>query len=369
MPDVGVVFGGPSPEHDISILTALPAVRTLPGARALYWAKTGDWYEVPADLEPADFADGTPAGARALRLVVGSGFVASGKKSLLGGGGKEEPVELDAVINCCHGGPGEDGSLQAVLDQAGVAYTGPGPAAAALGMDKLAFGAVVRELGLPCLPRVLLRGEPDWHPGFDGPYILKPRFGGSSIGIDIVTDVAAAQARLQANPHLRSGAVVEPYRPAAIDLEVSVRAFPTPQASVINKPERASKESEIYTYSQKYVGGEGMDAAPAERPARLDQKVEQTLRDAAMALVEPIGIRGAVRVDFLSEDDDLVVNEVNSIPGSLARHLWQDSGVPFATLLADLVAEATERPTYRPETRGADGSALRSAGSIQGKLG
>ncbi len=363
-----VIFGGPSPEHDISILTGLAAVQALGRPRALYWAKNADWFEVDAGLEASDFADGVPAGARPLRLVTGTGFVVAGRKGLFGGG-RDEVLELSAAVNCCHGGPGEDGSLQGVLDQAGVRYTGPGVAAAALGMDKLAFGAVVAALGLPALPRVLLSAEPAWHPGFDGPYIVKPRFGGSSIGIDVVSDAATSQARLAANRHLRSGAVVEPYRPQSVDLEVSVRCHPSLQLSVVNKPERTARGTEIYTYAQKYVVGHGMAAAPAERPARLDPGVERELRGAATALASAIGVRGAVRLDFLLDGGDLHVNEVNTIPGSLSRHLWQDTGVPFATLLADLLAEADLRPTYAPSTDGADGSVLRSAGPIRAKLG
>ena len=368
MPGPAVIFGGPSPEHDISILTGLSAVRTLGRPRALYWAKNAEWFEVDAGLEASDFAAGVPGGARPLRLVTGTGFVVAGRKGLFGGG-RDEVLDVSAAVNCCHGGPGEDGSLQGVLDQSGVRYTGPGVAAAALGMDKLAFGAVVTALGLPSLPRVLLSGGPAWQPGFDGPYIVKPRFGGSSIGIDVVSDAATAQARLAANRHLQAGAVVEPYRPESVDLEISVRSHPNLQVSVINKPERTATGTEIYTYAQKYVAGEGMAAAPAQRPARLEPGIERALLAAATALAPAIGVRGAVRLDFLLDGADLYVNEVNTIPGSLSRHLWQDTGVPFATLLADLLAEAEQRPTYRPSTEGADGSALRSAGPIQAKLG
>src|SRR5437764_714850 len=110
----GVIFGGPSPEHDISVLLGLPAVRALDGATAIYWSKTGEWFEVDAGLEGADFVDGTPAKSRPLRLVGGVGFV----------GKRDKALPIDVVVNCCHGGPGEDGSLQGALDLAGLPYTG-----------------------------------------------------------------------------------------------------------------------------------------------------------------------------------------------------------------------------------------------------
>ena len=148
-------------------------------------------------------------------------------------------LEFEAALVCCHGGPGEDGTLQAALDLAGVTYSGPSVAGAALGMDKLAFGSVVAADGLPTLPRSLLApgSEP---PPFGGPYILKPRFGGSSIGIDVVQDFPTALARLDVNHHLQSGAVLEPYRPELSDLQVAVRRWPSLEISAVERPIRSA---------------------------------------------------------------------------------------------------------------------------------
>lgn len=371
-----VIFGGPSPEHDISVLTGLQAGRAIAGGgaslggpvRALYWAKTGDWYEVDPGLEGGDFVDGVPRGASPLRLVAtaGGGFTSS-KGGVLGAS-KERRLDLDVAVNCCHGGPGEDGALQGALDLAGVAYTGPSAAGAALGMDKLAFGAVVQAAGLPSLPRAALEAAGDG-PGFAGPYIVKPRYGGSSIGIEVVEDAETARARLTANPHLRRGAVVEPYRPDLVDIQVAVRAWPAPELSAIERPLRSSASAEILSYADKYVGGEGMVSAPRELPAVLEPAVEKRLREAALRLVTLGGVRGVARLDFLGGGDELYVNEINTIPGSLAKYLWVEPVVPFTTLLADLVAEARARPSTAWTAAGADGSALRSAGTIAGKLG
>src|SRR6185503_15734692 len=154
----GVIFGGPSPEHDISVLTGLQAVRALGDAVALYWSKTGDLFEVPADLEGADFAEGAPKKATPVRLVAGAGLL----------GRRDKALDVSVLVNCCHGGPGEDGSLQGALDLAGVRYTGPSVAAAALGMDKLAFGNVVVAAGMPSLARAALTA--DTTVDFGGPY-------------------------------------------------------------------------------------------------------------------------------------------------------------------------------------------------------
>ena len=116
---------------------------------------------------------------------------------------------------------------------------------------------------------MLLTADDHRSVGFDGPYIVKPRFGGSSIGIDVVADLAVARARLGANTHLATGAVLEPYRPDLHDLQIAVRTLARArQLSAIERPLRSAGASgEILGYADKYVGGEGMASAPRELPA------------------------------------------------------------------------------------------------------
>jgi D-alanine-D-alanine ligase len=365
---VAVLFGGPAPEHDISILTGLQALRELErngrGPLGIYWTKVGDFVTVDATTEAEAFLGGVPRGGRALELRLGpdGGFFESAGRL-----GRDRRVELDAVLLATHGGPGEDGSLQAALDLAGVRYSGPTVAGAALGMDKWSFGAALAAHHLPTLPRTLLEADTSALP-FPGPYILKPRFGGSSIGIDVVADLATAVARRRANEHLTQGCVVEPYRRDLFDLQVAVRTFPDVAFSAIEKPIRRSTDTEILDYRDKYVGGEGMVSAPRELPAQLaSERVTEILRVAA-AVVDIAGVRGVARIDFLANDTELYVNEINTIPGSLSKHLFVDPPLPFLALLDDLVGEARARPTHAYSSAGADGLVLRSAGSIAAKL-
>jgi D-alanine-D-alanine ligase len=276
------------------------------------------------------------------------------------------------ALVCCHGGPGEDGSLQAALDLAGIRHAGPSVAGAALGMDKLAFGAVVASAGLPTLPRSLLVGGVT-EIGFPGPYIVKPRFGGSSIGIEVVADLETALTLLESSLYLTNGAVVEPYRPELFDLQVSVRSWPELQLSAIERPLRNSavssgREPEILGYRDKYSGGEGMVSAPRELPAQVSLELAGQIRNAARRLASLSALRGVARIDFLSDGSELLVNELNTIPGSLARYLWIDPPVSFKELLTDLLAEAGSRPSRPMLSTGADGSILQRASSIAAKL-
>lgn len=364
----GVLFGGPTPEHDISILTGLQALRELStfesGAQGIYWTKTGTYYAVGSDVEAEAFLDGVPKGASEVTLRLGEdgGFWTSGSR--LSGGKK---LDVDTLVLATHGGPGEDGTLQGALDLAGLAYTGPTVAGAALGMDKWAFSAVIANAGLASLPRQLLSASSTSLP-FAGPYILKPRFGGSSIGIDVVADFATAQARLSSNPHFYYGCVVEPYREDLRDVQIALRTYPSLELSAIERPIRRTSDAEILNYRDKYVGGEGMVAAPRELPAALAEGQREEILSMARTIADVAQVRGVARLDFLANGHEIYVNEINTIPGSLAKYLFVEPPLAFSALLKDLLAEARERPAHRYSAAGADGLVLRRAGSIAAKL-
>ena len=265
---LAIVFGGPSPEHDISILTGLLSERVLREAGQdvvpLYWTRTGDWMQCPPGSEAKDFLEGAPKGSVKLEVTLGGGF-ATPKKGL--GGGKA--LSIDAALNCCHGGAGENGGLNGVFDQLGIPLTGGPAPIAALGMDKLAFGAVLQANGIPTLPRVSVSGTVP----FDGPYIVKPRFGGSSIGIEVVEDLATAQALSRSSVHLRQGAVLEPFVSGAVDLNMAYSTAPTFQTSLLEKPLAPAAAEGIYSYGQKYLQTDGLVAAPRELPADVPEAV------------------------------------------------------------------------------------------------
>lgn len=356
MTKIATVFGGPSPEHDVSVSTGLQAARVLPESDCLYWSLTGDWYLVPSGLELSDFADGVPRKSRRLDLVVGpGGGYRMGRKRL----------DYEVLVNGFHGGPGEDGTVQGIWDMAGICYTGPGQGASGLGMDKLIFAAAVRAAGLSTVERHLVTAG--FVPRFDPPYIVKPRYGGSSIGIAVVDDYPTALALRKSSPHLSDGAVIEPYLQGARDLQIAVRLYPAPELSAIEEPIRTDQR-EILTYREKYLawGGDSPDIErqlPAELPADLGSRI----RAQAMAVAELVGIRGISRVDFLVHQDRLYVNEINTLPGSLAVYLWIDPPRSRAELLADMIAEARTHARVL-NTAGADGAALRSGGRISSKL-
>ena len=353
-----VVFGGPSDEHDISILTGLQVARALADIEAIYWTKSGEWYSVDPESEAADFINGAPRKAREMTFVVapGQGFVV-----------RKKPLDLNALLIACHGGPGEDGTLQGLFDLVGLRYTGPGQAASALGMDKLAFGAAMAAAGLPTLPRTLVTTGDEEAPAFEGPYIVKPRFGGSSIGIEIAEDWSTVTALRSSSRFFDQGAVVEPFLTGSRDLQVAVRTSPEFELSAVEAPLRA--EGGIYSYDQKYLAWGGEVTGGRELPASLEDPIAHGIADLSRRVTDVAGLRGIARIDFLEKGGELFVNEVNTIPGSMAAYLWIEPPIERARLFKDMIEEAAGGPTRVFSTAGSDGTALRSAGTIASKLG
>ena len=364
-----VVFGGPSPEHEISILTGLQAERVLSeGGHTVipvYMAPNGAWYQVPAHSEAKDFLTGAPQGSKELEIVLSSQPGIYAKKGM----GKK-PLEMDAALLCFHGGLGEGGGAAALFSFLEIPATGSSVFAGAVGMDKLAFGGLMAQSGISSLPREAVMSSAD--PSFPGPYIVKPRFGGSSIGIEIVDDINTARTLLRSSAHLGAGAVLEPYRPELIDLNMSFRTYPELELTDLERPLRAEGQSTgLYSYQEKYLagGGAGLTHAPREFPAQAPEAIHQHARELVARVAEVTGLTGIVRVDLLWDEaaGELFVNEVNTIPGALSLYLWAPKH-PALRVLEDALIEARDHPMVLPHSGFGQGVALRAAGGIAGKL-
>jgi D-alanine-D-alanine ligase len=362
---IGVLFGGPSPEHDISILTGLQAAHVLTdGGRdvaCVYWTKAGEWLRVEPDLEAKAFLDPNLKGSP-LELQVPGGFVE--RKRMRG----TAELALDVVVNVCHGGPGEDGTLTGLLTLAGLRVTGPTAAAAALAMDKLATAGAALATGIPTIETVSLRADTEGI-ALPAPWVVKPRFGGSSLGVEVgVEDLDTARA-LAASGVNRAGAVAQQFLDGWVDLNIAARVHPTLELSAIERPLR--EDGAIYDYRSKYLaGGEGMESAPRELPAQIPASIEEQVRAHAVRIVDTFGLTGIPRIDFLWDGADRVVLcEVNTIPGALGLYLWRAGGHTALEILDALVDEARQAPA-RPHQWASttDGAALRVAGSVAAKL-
>ena len=356
---LAVIYGGPSPEHDISILTGLQAAKILSSKYEvlnIYWSRDNRWFLVDNDLESKDFLENKDIFKREITIKYDSnaGFYMKKKK-----------IEIDLIVNSCHGGPGEDGTLQSLFTLLGLNFTGPSLTTSQLCMDKYAFFTLMNSNNIPVLEKHLV-SEKD-NPKFDGPYILKPRFGGSSIGVEIVEDYKTAITMSSTSDLYNQGATIEKYLEESSDLLIAVRSFPQKNYSEIEKPIR-SNNFELFSYTDKYLENGGLEGSKRELPADISKEVEEEIYRILDLFMSIVDIRGIARVDFLLKEKELYLNEVNTIPGSHALYLWESKGFSKFELINDMISEARNSSSSW-STEGSDGTALKSAKDIKSKLG
>ncbi len=355
---IAVIFGGPSSEHDISILTGLQTSRILSTKYEvvnIYWSKDNKWYLVDNDLESIDFINNSKITKKELTIKYDSnpGFYIKKKK-----------IAISVVVNSCHGGPGEDGTLQSLLSLLKIKFTGPDLTTSQICMDKYSFYTFMKENNIPVLEKHLISSNKQ--PLFGGPYILKPRFGGSSIGVEIVDNYETAVNIVINSSLYNNGATLEPYLNDSTDLLVGMRYFPSIDYSEIEKPIRTSN-MDVFTYRDKYLDNGGLEGSKRELPAKLHETIKLQIFNILDKFSQIINIRGIARVDFLL-GDQLYLNEVNTIPGSHALYLWENKGVSKFELLDNMILEA-ENLNFEWNIVGSDGTALKNAKDIQSKLG
>lgn len=329
-------MGGRSSEREVSLRSGRSVVEGLDperyDVREIEIGGDGRWH-----LPPAPARAELPGNDGALPVPVPSV-------------GEVEPLgEVDVVFPVLHGPFGEDGTVQGLLELAGVAYVGAGVTASALAMDKDLFKSVMRDKGVPVARSVTLRpGDAPASP-FGFPCVVKPARLGSSVGISIVRTAGDFPAAVELAFAHDEKILVEEFL-EGVEVECSVLGNERPIASVPG--EIVPLVSDWYDYEAKYAEG-GMELVV---PARLPDEVSERVRELAVAAFVASDCEGMARVDFfVTRDGDVVVNELNTIPGftstSVYSKLFEASGLPYPQLLDRLVELALERRDRRAALR------------------
>jgi D-alanine-D-alanine ligase len=362
---VGVVFGGRSVEHDVSIITGLQACGVLDARHEpvpLYIDREGCWFtgEQLRDIETyrADTLDAEP-----VVLDLGSGLLRSqseqprrGMFGRGGGGGQPEP-RLDVVIPATHGTQGEDGCLQGALELADIPYGGPTLEAAVLAMNKAVTKSMLRAAQIPVLDDLTLRRSEYEREGaeaiiakikarFGLPVYAKPASLGSSVGVSRCTDEPELADALQLAFELDRIALVEPAIEGGKEINCAVLGRPGADLRV-SACEQPIASAELLSFEDKYMrqGGkdgsaksEGMSSADRIIPAPISDELTASVEELSRRTFEVLGCTGVARVDLLLDAQDrLFVNEPNTIPGSFAFYLWEPVGLSFPDLLDELI--------------------------------
>ncbi|SFU98938.1 D-alanine--D-alanine ligase family protein [Alicyclobacillus macrosporangiidus] len=365
METIAVIFGGRSVEHEVSVVTGLQVMENLDPQRftplPVYITKDGVWYSHPEFTKVESFRkdrlDSTlraayrvhwePVPGNVLRLesqepAERRGWFAKAKTP------EVQEVRVDAVIPALHGTYGEDGALQGFLELTGVPYTSAGVVGSAVGMDKIVMKSVFRGCGIPVVPyewftREAWERDPDavvarLEANLSYPMFVKPCNLGSSVGISRAENEAELRQAIEIAQHYDTRILVEQGVERPIEVNVSVIGDET--ASRASLCERPLSWEKFLTYDDKYIRGNFNKGTGASReiPARLPDEVTERVQALAQQAFHAVQARGVVRVDFLlTEDHQIFVNEINTIPGSLAFYLWEPAGMPYKQLLTELI--------------------------------
>ncbi len=345
-----VVFGGRSGEHEVSLASARAIVNAL---------RRGDRYEVlPAGITREGNWLSSDDPMRELEDLArkAAGGEESNVTPVTSASGKLLPVDLldaaDVVFPVLHGPYGEDGTIQGMLQLAGVPYVGSGVLASSAGMDKVTMKKIFAFHGLPQVEWLGLTRK-EWEndrinrvkaieAALGYPCFVKPSNLGSSVGINKATDAGELAGALDAAANLDRRIIVE----QGVDArEVEVAVLGNEEVEVSAPGEITIPGHEFYDYEAKYTEG-GMQL---EVPARIPNETASELREIARAAYSAIDAAGMARVDFFLERDTggLLLNEINTIPGftptSVYPKLWSASGLPYERLLDRLIQLALER--------------------------
>ncbi len=359
---IALIFGGSSSEHQVSCLTAGSVARAIDPERydvvGIGITRAGRWVRVgPEQLRTIEVSGNilpeVPTDAVSALLMRGDGGteLATRDASAIA-----EIGRVDVAFALLHGPYGEDGTIQGLFEMTGVPYVGAGVLASAVGMDKHFMKLVLSASGLPVGPFVTITPRQwasdrvaalDAVAALDFPVYVKPARGGSSMGISKVDSADGLDAAIAEAQRFDPKVIIEKAFVGARELECGVLdSADGPQASVVAEI-RMHTASGFYDFEAKYLPEEQVQL---DVPAQIDPELETRVRELAVRTFLAVDCEGLARVDFFhATDSQLVVNEINTMPGftehSMFPRMWAESGVGYRELIDRLVTLALHRST------------------------
>jgi D-alanine-D-alanine ligase len=364
---VGVIFGSRSVEHDVSIVTAQQVMQALSPAKyevvPIYITRSGKWLTGPLLADIKNFQTENLEELMGIKETIVSPAVQHHgmiTPPISGTFGRNNLRKLDVIFPVVHGTHGEDGTLQGLFEMADIPYVGCGVMASAVANDKIATKAIMKEHGLPVLDYVAFQRQ-DWLTDREAmlqrieskltyPLFVKPATLGSSIAISRPEDRQAAIAAIDVALNFDRRVLVESALVGSMEINCAVLGNAEPRASVLEHP--VSFE-DFLTYEEKYMrggSGEGMKGAEREIPAPIPEELTAQIRQIAVDAFKAIDGRGTARIDFLLKEGRAYLNEINTMPGSLAFYLWQAGGMNPAAVVDELIRLALEAAVEKRRT-------------------
>ncbi len=363
---VGVIFGSRSVEHEVSVVTAQQVIQAMSPDRyevvPICITRSGKWLTGPSLADLRTFQTANIEELLGIKETIISpsiqhhGMITPPVAGYLS---RNALRRLDVIFPAIHGTHGEDGTLQGLLELADIPYVGCGVLASAVANDKITTKAVLREHGLPVIDYLAFRRH-DWLTDRDSviervdemgyPLFVKPATLGSSIGIGHPGDRETAITSIEVAFNFDRRVLVERAMGDAIEVNCAVLGNAEPRPSLLEQP---ISFEEYLTFDQKYMHGgsaDGMKGAERKIPAPLPDDLTQRIRQMAVDVFKAIDGRGTARVDFLVKDGQPYVNEINTLPGSLAFYLWQAEGMTPSMVVDELIRLAHDAAAEKRRT-------------------
>lgn len=360
--NIAVFFGGRSTEHEISVISANQAMaaidRNVYDVTPVYITKEGRWFTGDALADVANYRDIKKLLEKCtevyMKPIYGDYNLYKAKKPMFG---SDVYRAVDVVIPVLHGSNGEDGIFEGFLESTGIPFAGCDTLASANGMDKITMKMILGVCGVPVVNYVWFTDKEWWskrdeiiarvEDKIGYPVIVKPANLGSSVGIGRAANREQLISRVEDAEKYSTRIIVEHMVENLKEINCSVLGdCDEYQTSVCEEP---IKSGEILSYEDKYMGGtkgaKGMQASQKRIPADLPEQMSERIRFLAGETFRVLSCHGVSRVDVIVDADtnDIYVNEINTIPGSLSFYLWEASGISFDKLMDKLVRLALKR--------------------------
>lgn len=364
---IGVIYGGETVEHEVSVISALQAMNNLNEDKydivPIYISKDRIWYtgHMLRDIEfYKEFEDEKKYATKVMLYKKGKTFLLQRTTGLF----RKDITDLDVILPVVHGNNVEDGSLAGLLDSIGIPYVGSHVLGGALGQDKVVMKQVMESVNLPIVPYTWFY-DSEYLDNKENilkeikkigyPVIVKPATLGSSIGIEVAKNEKDIESKIEDAMEYDTKIVVEKVIENLTEVNASVLG--NYEYQKVSPLEEVMGEDEILSFADKYLANakskgtasKGMASTSRIVPARISEKLTKEIQDTAKQVFKALNLSGVCRVDFLidNKENKFYVNEPNTCPGSLSFYLWKEAGMKYSELLDEMVSIAIKEYKHK----------------------
>ena len=333
MKNIIVLFGGESVERDVSIITGLLTLNSIDKDKfnpvPIYISASGEWFTGASLIDIETYKELDETKFKKVTLIAGQNklYVVKGKRL-------KEFLTVSCAINCCHGGDGENGSLIGELNLHKIPFVSPAVMPSAIAMDKEITKFILRGIGVKVLPCKTVKDFSDIDKlKVQFPVIVKPAKLGSSVGINVAEDESQLELAISNALRYDEKVIIEPRLSGFT--EINCACYKSDTGFKVSECEKPIGKTEVLSFEDKYKAGK------RQFPARISQDLSNKIKRLTCKIYQKLGFSGVIRIDyFVDSKGEVYVNEINSVPGSMAYYLFCENLSEFSVMLTEMIAQA-----------------------------